>query len=109
LPVSFPKSLEDLPPYEDYSMKGRTYRYMEVDPLYPFGFGLGYGKFTYGDLQLSKTALSQVEGVRMSLKLTNQGEVTAEEVVQLYVSDTEASLAVPRTQLYGTQRVLLWP
>jgi len=109
LPVSFPKSLEDLPPYEDYSMKGRTYKYMEVDPFYPFGFGLGYGKFTYGDLKLSKTSLSQGEGVRVSLELTNHEEVAAEEVVQLYVSDMEASVTVPISQLYGTQRIHLGP
>ena len=107
LPISFPKSLDDLPPYEDYSMKGRTYKYMEAEPLYPFGFGLSYGKFRYGGLELSKSTVSQGEGVKVSLVLTNTGEVPAEEVVQLYVSDVEASVEVPLSQLFGTQRVLL--
>lgn len=82
---------------------------MEVEPLYPFGFGLGYGKFTYGALELSKASISPGEGVRVSLELTNRGEVTAEEVVQLYVSDLETSVRAPITQLFGTQRIVLDP
>src|SRR5690606_11250126 len=109
LPISFPKSLDELPPYEDYSMKGRTYKYVEGDPLFPFGFGLAYGSFGYGELQLSKGEIQSGEGVSVSLTLTNAGEVAAEEVVQLYVSDVEASVQVPRSQLFGVQRVFLEP
>lgn len=109
LPISFPKSLDQLPPYEDYSMKGRTYKYMEGDPLYPFGFGLGYGSFAYGGIQLSKKEINSGEGVSLSIQLTNTGDVPAEEVVQLYVSDVEASVPVPLSQLYGIQRVFLEP
>src|SRR5690606_32105451 len=109
LPISFPKSLDQLPPYEDYSMKGRTYKYMEGDPLYPFGFGLGYGSFSYGELQLSKKEIKSGEGVSLNLTLTNTGDVAAEEVVQLYVSDLEASVRVPLSQLFGIQRVFLEP
>src|SRR5690606_10705882 len=109
LPISFPKSLDQLPPYEDYSMKGRTYKYMEGDPLYPFGFGLGYGSFAYGGIQLSKKEINSGEGLSLSIQLTNTGDVPAEEVVQLYVSDVEASVPVPLSQLYGIQRVFLEP
>lgn len=59
LPVTFPKSLDQLPPFEDYSIKGRTYRYMNVDPLYPFGFGLSYASFMYGEAKVSSTNISK--------------------------------------------------
>src|SRR5476649_1514046 len=54
LPITFPKSLSQLPAYENYSMAGRTYRYMTAEPMYPFGFGLSYAKFSYSGLALSK-------------------------------------------------------
>lgn len=59
LPITFPKSLDDLPPYEDYSMKGRTYKYMEAAPMYPFGYGLSYTDFDYSDIQLSENKVKK--------------------------------------------------
>ncbi len=109
LPITFPKSLDQLPPYEDYSMKGRTYKYMDEDPLYPFGFGLSYGSFTYGELKISKANISKNEEVTVSVEVTNEGEVESDEVVQLYVSDDEASVDVPNSQLFGVQRIKLAP
>ncbi len=109
LPVTFPKSVDDLPPYEDYDMSNRTYRYMQKDPLFPFGFGLSYSSFTYGDLSLSKSAIKPTETVTVSTTVTNTGKMAAEEVVQLYITDVKASVAVPQYALKGFQRIKLEP
>lgn len=109
LPVTFPRSVDDLPPYDDYSMANRTYRYMEKEPLFPFGFGLSYSTFSYGDPALSKTTINKTEGVQVFTTVTNTGKYTAEEVVQLYISDLEASVDVPKYALKGFKRVKLEP
>ncbi|NJM94748.1 MAG: hypothetical protein HC842_08880 [Cytophagales bacterium] len=109
LPVTFPKSLDQLPPYEDYSMKGRTYRYMKTEPLYPFGFGLSYSTFTYGPLNLSKNQITEGENIEVRVKVSNTGSVAAEEVVQLYLSDVEASTTTPISSLKRFARVALQP
>ena len=85
LPITFPKSLDQLPPYEDYSMSGRTYRYMTEDPMYPFGFGLSYASFEYSGIQLSSPTVKKNESVRVSCTLTNSSETEADEIVQLYI------------------------
>jgi beta-glucosidase len=107
LPITFPRSLEDLPPYEDYSMAGRTYRYMTAEPLYPFGFGLGYASFRYGPLELSKRTIGPDETLIARVGLTNTGPREAEEVVQLYVTDLQASVRAPLASLKGFRRVRL--
>ncbi len=109
LPLTFPKSVEQLPPYEDYSMEGRTYRYMTEEPLYPFGFGLSYTQFEYGDLTLDRERVSQGDPVQASVTVRNTGEMVGEEVVQLYVTDVEASTRTPIAALKGFQRVALKP
>ena len=68
LPVTFYKSVAQLPPFEDYKMEGRTYRYFKGEPLYPFGFGLSYTKFKYDNLKLSADKVKAGEGVRVSVK-----------------------------------------
>ena len=75
LPVTFPNTVDDLPPYEDYSMKGRTYRYMEKEPLFPFGFGLSYTTFEYDKLKLDKTRIKEGESVKVQLKVSNTGSI----------------------------------
>jgi beta-glucosidase len=107
LPVTFPKSLDDLPPFEDYSMKNRTYRYMQKEPLFPFGFGLSYSAFSYGEVAVSKSEIGKEEGVRVFGTLTNEGDLDAEEVVQLYIKDVKASEVVPLYTLKGFQRISL--
>jgi beta-glucosidase len=109
LPITFPMSLKDLPDYEDYSMTGRTYRYMEKEPLFPFGFGLSYTTFKYSDLKLSAKEVEKGESVTAEVKITNTGKLKAEEVVQLYITDLKASTRVPFYSLKGFQRVTLTP
>lgn len=109
LPITFPKSLDQLPPFEDYSMKGRTYRYMNVDPMYPFGFGLSYTNFTYGEAKVSSIKISKKDNLSVSVKITNTGKVKSDEVVQLYVSDLVASVDVPNYQLNDMKRITLEP
>lgn len=109
LPITFPKSLNQLPPYEDYTMKGRTYKYMDVDPLYPFGYGLSYANFTYGDLDISSSTISKDDEVKITVTVSNESTIQSDEVVQLYVTDMEASVDVPNSQLYGVQRVNIEP
>ncbi|NND33640.1 MAG: glycoside hydrolase family 3 protein [Saprospiraceae bacterium] len=109
LPVTFVKSIEDLPPYEDYALKGRTYRYFEKEPLFPFGFGLSYTTFDYADLRMSTTTVTRGNSLQVEAMLTNNGDYRAEEVVQLYLTDLEASVDVPMQALKGFQRVNLWP
>lgn len=108
LPVTFPRSTDQLPPYADYSMIGRTYRYMTAEPLYPFGFGLSYTRFEYGRLKLD-ARVRRGEPVRAAVTVKNVGTCLGEEVVQLYLTDVEASVRVPISSLKGFQRVALKP
>jgi len=108
LPVTFPVSVDQLPPYESYSMEGRTYRYASQDPLYPFGFGLGYSTFAYGNLRLSAKRIKAGDPVEVEVQVTNTGKREAEEVVQLYLTDLKASVRTPLYDLRGFQRVRLW-
>ncbi len=109
LPVTFPKSLDQLPPFEDYGMAGRTYRYMTQEPLYPFGFGLSYSCFEYAELVLEKSTVQAGESLGMSVKVSNVGQCAAAEVVQFYLTDLEASVPVPLRHLVGFERVFLQP
>jgi beta-glucosidase len=109
LPITFPESLDQLPPYEDYSMAGRTYRYMTEEPLYPFGFGLSYTTFEYGEVALDSDRVAAGDSVTASVEVTNTGERAADEMVQLYLSDLEASTTVPISSLRGMKRITLEP
>ena len=96
LPVTFYTSVEQLPPFDDYAMKGRTYRYFEGEPLFPFGFGLSYTTFEYGEAKIQKK--------KLVVPVTNTGTVDAQEVVQLYVRLPEDKEG-PLKTLRGFKRV----
>jgi beta-glucosidase len=86
LPVTFYKGVDQLPPFEDYSMKNRTYRYFEGEPLYPFGFGLSYSKFAYSNLKLSASELDAGNMLGVEVDLANTGSRDGDEVVELYLN-----------------------
>jgi beta-glucosidase len=109
LPVTFYQSSSDLPPFEDYNMENRTYRYFTGQPLYPFGFGLSYTTFTYGNLQISPAQVQAGQPVSVQVEVENTGPRAGDEVIQLYLKDVEASLPVPRLQLQGFTRIHLEP
>lgn len=85
LPVTFYKSIDQLPDFEDYTMKGRTYRYMEEEPLYPFGYGLSYTTFVYRNAELSQSQIASGQGVTLSFDIANVGERDGDEVAQVYI------------------------
>ncbi len=107
LPLTFPKSLDQLPAFDDYSMQGRTYRYMTEEPLYPFGFGLSYSRFEYADLKLGKTDITLGDSLNVSLSVRNSGDWDSAEVVQFYLSDLQASTIVPIHHMIGFERLML--
>lgn len=109
LPVTVYRSVADLPPFEDYSMENRTYRYFGGDPLYKFGFGLSYTTFTYGEVVLSSSEISPSQTLTVSAEVRNSGDRSGDEVVQLYLQDEVASLPVPQLQLQGFERITLAP
>lgn len=109
LPLTFPRSLDQLPPFEDYAMDRRTYRYSREDPLFPFGFGLSYTRFSYGALHLSARRLAAGETLRASVLITNEGDRAGDEVVQVYLSDLQASSVVPLHKLVDFRRISLQP
>jgi len=109
LPITFPKSVSQLPDFKDYSMKGRTYRYMTEEPLYPFGFGLSYTKFTYSDMKLSAVKIKKGKTVTATATITNTGNFAGEEIAQLYITDVKASCSTPLYSLKSFRRVQLQP
>jgi beta-glucosidase len=106
LPVTFYKGVEQLPPFEDYSMKNRTYRYFEGQPLYPFGYGLSYSEFGYSNLKLSSTTLNAGDTLSVGADVKNTGQRAGDEVVQLYLSFPKSPSA-PIHALRGFTRVHL--
>ncbi|MDR0877056.1 MAG: glycoside hydrolase family 3 C-terminal domain-containing protein [Treponema sp.] len=105
LPITFPASTSQLPPYEDYSMQGRTYRYMKEKPLYPFGFGLSYTTFRFDSVELSSASISAGGSLTAAVKVSNTGKRDAEEVVQLYISKDEKGPEDPASTLRAFRRI----
>ncbi|MDR1100352.1 MAG: glycoside hydrolase family 3 C-terminal domain-containing protein [Treponema sp.] len=107
LPVTFPVATSQLPPYEDYRMQGRTYRYMSEKPLYPFGFGLSYTSFRFDSLELSASSIHAGAALTAVVKLTNTGKRDAEEVVQLYISKDDRGADDPASSLRAFRRIFV--
>lgn len=99
LPVTFYRGVEDLPDFEDYSMANRTYRYYHGEPLYPFGYGLGYTRFAYSDAHYA-------DG-KMTVTVENMGDCESDEVIQVYIKDHDSPCAVPCHSLCAFRRVAL--
>jgi beta-glucosidase len=108
LPVTFYKGVSELPPFDDYAMKGRTYRYFEGQPLYPFGFGLSYSTFAYSNAKLSAATLKAGTPLLVDVDVRNTGAVAGDEVVQAYVVFPKLAGA-PLRALRGFERVSLRP
>ena len=108
LPVTFYQDVSQLPKFEDYSMKGRTYRYFTGEPLWPFGYGVSYTSFRYGDLVLPKAPIEAGQPLNASVRVTNTGKMSGDEVVQLYLEFPNVAGA-PLRALRGFQRVHLAP
>lgn len=106
LPVTFYRSTEELPEFTDYSMKGRTYRYMEEEALYPFGYGLSYTDFAYSNVSVSSEVAGE-EGITVQVAVTNTGSVEGTETVQVYVKAQREG--TPNAQLKGIRKVTLKP
>jgi beta-glucosidase len=108
LPVTFYKGVDQLPNFEDYGMANRTYRYFTGQPLYPFGYGLSYTKFSYSELSVPTNGVAAGQSVDADVMVTNTGKLAGDEVVQLYLN-FPAVKGVPRIALRGFQRIHLDP
>jgi beta-glucosidase len=106
LPVTFYKSVDQLPPFEDYSMAKRTYRYFDGEALYPFGYGLSYTSFSYKVARFEHEKISANDGAKISVDVTNTGAMAGDEVVELYLSHPGVQGA-PIRALKGFQRIHL--
>jgi beta-glucosidase len=108
LPVTYYKSIDQIPAFEDYDMTGKTYRFFAKEPLYPFGYGLSYTTFAYSNLSVPEKVVAG-EIVKVKVTVTNSGKITGDEVVQLYLSDEKASTPRPIRQMEGFTRITLKP
>jgi len=108
LPVTFYKSVDQLPPFRDYDMQNRTYKYFTGTPLYSFGYGLSYSSFDYENLQIPGSSSIDSDLI-VKVYVTNTSDVAGEEVVQVYISDVEASVQVPNVSLRAFRRIALDP
>jgi len=108
LPVTYYKSIDQIPVFENYDMAGKTYRFFKQEPLYPFGYGLSYTTFKYSELVFPANVTAG-EKVSVRVTVTNTGKVSGDEVIELYISDEKASTPRPVRSLEGFTRISLNP
>jgi len=108
LPITLYRSVDQLPAFNNYSMNGRTYRYFNDEPLYPFGYGMSYTKFKYSNLK-APDRVNVGEKFNVSVEVQNTGKIKGDEVVQLYLKDLESSVPIPIRTLQGFKRISLLP
>jgi len=109
LPITFYRADEKLPPFDDYAMRGRTYRYFSGKPLYAFGYGLSYTRFSYSALRLDREHVGANDPLHVSLKIRNTGQRAGDEVVQLYLRPVAPQRERAIRELRGIQRIALQP
>ena len=105
MPVTVPMRTGDLPAFDDYAMAGRTYRFAEAEPLYPFGFGLGYARISYGPLSVSEDRLEAKGMVTVRTEVTNSSDIDALETVQCYIEPPRSWPDAPRATLVDFKKV----
>jgi beta-glucosidase len=108
LPLTYYKSTEDLPAFDDYEVfNGRTYMYFNKKPLYAFGYGLSYTNFSYSNIRINKPSILHGDTIAVSVDIKNSGKYDGDEVVQLYLQQKEASVKMPDKQLKAFKRISL--
>lgn len=108
LPLTFYRSIDDLPPFNDYEVfNGRTYMYFDKNPLYAFGFGLSYTTFEYSGIRINENKIKLGDTIQVSVDVKNSGKYDGDEVVQLYLHEVEASEKLPQKQLKAFKRISL--
>lgn len=108
LPLTFYHSEKDLPPFEDYNMEGRTYRYFHGDAMFPFGFGMNYSHFSYNTLGTDKTVYKPGENIELEILIANENETDGDEVIQVYVSKPDSKIVRPIKELKAFKKVFLY-
>ena len=103
LPITYPQSYDDIPDFKDYSLKGRTYRYAEKKPAYPFGYGLSYTTFNYSSIKTQKDG----DKIIATVNISNTGNVAGDEIAQLYIQSPASAADARRIHLEGCKRVSL--
>lgn len=109
LPQTFAKATEDMPAFNDYNMKGRTYRFADKKPLYPFGFGLGYGKVSYSAASVDKSTVAAGGSVNVRAIVRNESSVQCKEVVQCYIVPPQDWPEAPKSSLVAFSKIDLAP
>ncbi len=104
LPVTFYRSANDLPPFEDYAMEGRTYKYFRGSPLFPFGYGLSYATFSYSSANTDRQEYLPADTIRLQVKIRNTGSLPGDEVIQVYCSKPGPARSRPVRSLVGFRR-----
>ena len=107
LPITFPKNVDQLPAFDDYSMKGRTYKYMEKEPMYPFGFGLTYGQTEFSNASGNLKSISKKQDFSFSVDIKNTSKVNFEDVIQVYLVPEDTQGFLPKYSLKAFKRVEL--